>query len=325
MLLYSSPANTMPTETVIMKKTETSPFGTVSRVGHNSARFYNTRLYDGLTPPSDDATQEGYSENIPAQVNTIHCADSRNMFHLPNNSVHLMVTSPPYNVGKEYDNDLTLQEYRQLLSDVISETYRTLVTGGRACINIANVGRSPYIPLHAHIIEIALDCGFLMRGEIIWNKGSSAGTSCAWGSWKSASNPVLRDVHEYILVFTKGSYKRTTIRNGGVSTIGRDGFLEFTKSVWTFPTVSARKRGHPAPFPLELPRRLIQLYTFADDLVLDPFIGSGTTAEAAAAAGRRYVGYDINEEYVQHAQERAKSAEYASQQMSFLSDNRPQP
>ena len=123
------------------------------------------------------------------------------MSELPDYSVHLMVTSPPYNVRKEYDEDLTLEEYLNLLHVVFKETYRVLVTGGRACINIANLGRKPYLPLHALIIQTMLEIGFLMRGEIIWDKAASASPSTAWGSWQSASNPVLRDVHEYILVF----------------------------------------------------------------------------------------------------------------------------
>ena len=141
-------------------------------------------------------------------LNRIYCKSSEDMSEIPDSSVHLMITSPPYNVGKEYDNDLTLDEYLELLSTVFSEVHKKLVTGGRACINIANIGRKPYIPLHAMIIEIMLDLGFLMRGEIIWDKSASGGGSCAWGSWMSASNPVLRDYHEYILVFSKDSYSK---------------------------------------------------------------------------------------------------------------------
>ncbi len=302
-----------------MKKSETSSFGTVSRSNHDAGKFYNTRLYEGIASPDD--SKGPYHENEPSQVNVIHNADSRNMEHLPDESVHLMITSPPYNVGKEYDDDLSLTEYRKLLAEVIAETYRTLVVGGRACINIANVGRTPYIPLHAHIIEIALGCGFHMRGEIIWDKGASAGSSCAWGSWKSSSNPVLRDVHEYILVFSKGSFKRRTKDDGkGIDSIGRDDFLEFTRSVWQFPAASARQAKHPAPFPVELPRRLIHLYSFENDLVLDPFMGSGTTAEAAVLAGRRYVGYDIDSQYVQQARARLEKAANAGKQMSLDAD-----
>ena len=123
------------------------------------------------------------------------------MDELPDNSVHQMITSPPYNASKEYDENLSLREYLDLLYSVWQETYRVLVWGGRACINIANLGRKPYIPLHSYIIDAMQKIGFLMRGEIIWNKAASASPSTAWGSWCSASNPVLRDIHEYILVF----------------------------------------------------------------------------------------------------------------------------
>jgi len=145
-------------------------------------------------------------------------------------------------------------------------------------------------------------CGYLMRGEIIWDKGSSAGSSTAWGSWLSASNPTLRDVHEYILVFSKGRFRREP--NDRSPTIQRDDFLELTKSVWQFPTESASRVGHPAPFPLELPRRLIELYTFEGDVVLDPFMGSGTTALAAIDTGRHYIGYELDPTYAQNARER---------------------
>lgn len=141
-----------------------------------------------------------------------------------------------------------------------------------------------------------------MRGEIVWDKGGSAGSSTAWGSWQSASNPTIRDVHEYILVFSKGRFKRE--RLGRENSISRDDFLEYTKSVWRFSTVSARRIGHPAPFPVELPRRLIQLYTFVDEIVLDPFMGSGSTALAARESGRHFVGFDTNPAYITLAEER---------------------
>jgi len=216
-----------------------------------------------------------------------------------------MVTSPPYNVGKEYDENLSLSEYLTFLTRVWKEVYRVLVPGGRACINIANLGRKPYIPLHAYIIRTMLDVGFLMRGEIIWNKAASSSPSTAWGSWLSAKNPTLRDVHEYILVFSKETLSRG---NPGKrkSTISKSEFLEFTKSVWTFPAVSAKKIGHPAPFPVELPYRFIQLYTFQGEVVLDPFMGSGQTAIAAIKTERYYIGYEINEEYVKLAEKRIR-------------------
>ena len=144
-----------------------------------------------------------------------------------------------------------------------------------------------------------------MRGEIIWNKAASASPSTAWGSWRSPANPTLRDVHEYILIFSKGDFSRKNPHKRK-ATISRDDFLEFTKSVWTFPAVSARSVGHPAPFPVELPRRLIQLYTFEGEVVLDPFMGSGQTAIAALDADRRYVGYEIEADYVRLAEKRIR-------------------
>jgi site-specific DNA-methyltransferase (adenine-specific) len=227
------------------------------------------------------------------------------MGELPDSSVHLMVTSPPYNVGKAYDEDLTLRDYLAFLKRVWAEVRRVLVPGGRACINVANLGRKPYIPLHAFIVEDMIELGFLMRGEVIWDKGASAAASTAWGSWRSASNPTLRDVHEYILVFSKGSFNRKNPHRRA-STITRQEFLEYTRSVWSFPAESAKKVGHPAPFPIELPYRLIQLYTYADEVVLDPFMGSGQTAIAALKAGRRYVGYEVDEEYARLAEQRAR-------------------
>jgi len=287
--------------------TQTSSFGSPGRINHDSTSFYASKLYEGL--PTEIRGE--YIENpVPSQfLDKIFCKSSDNMEELPDNSVHLMVTSPPYNVGKEYDENLTLQEYRQFLKNVWKEVSRVLVSGGRACINIANLGRKPYIPLHAFIIEDMLDFGFLMRGEIIWNKASSSSPSTAWGSWLSAANPTLRDIHEYILVFSKGSFSRKVL-SGKISTITKADFLELTKSVWTFPAESARKVGHPAPFPVELPYRLIQLYTFEEEVILDPFMGSGQAAIAAIKANRHFSGYDISEEYVKLAEGRIK--EYLS-------------
>ena len=283
------------------KKTATSPFGAPGRVSHDASSFYASKLYDQL--PSEQ--EVNYIENSipPENLNTIFCRSSETMVELPDASVHLMVTSPPYNVGKEYDKDITLKDYLEFLGRVWREVYRVLVPGGRACINVANLGRKPYIPLHAFIIQDLLEIGFLMRGEIIWNKAASAAGSTAWGSWQSPANPTLRDVHEYILVFSKGAFSRKNSHKRQ-ATISREEFLEFTKSVWTFPAVSAKKVGHPAPFPVELPLRLIQLYTFKDEVVLDPFMGSGQTAIAALQSLRQYVGYEVDAEYVHLAETR---------------------
>jgi DNA modification methylase len=280
--------------------TETSTFGTAGRVSHDASRFYESRLYEGMS----EEKEVEYSENpVPQEVlNRLYCKSSESMNELPDNSVHLMICSPPYNASKEYDQDLSLEEYLGFLKRVWEETYRVLVPGGRACINVANLGRKPYIPLHSYIIEQMQHAGYLMRGEIIWNKAASSSPSTAWGSWRSAANPVLRDVHEYILVFSKSNFRRAPRKRE--STITKEAFLEWTKSVWTFPAVSARKVGHPAPFPEELPHRLIQLFTFMGDVVLDPFAGSGTTCLAAFRDGRGYIGYEINPAYIQLANRR---------------------
>ena len=283
--------------------TQTSAFGTPGRINHDSSKFYNSKLYEGLNNGKDVE----YVENQinPQNINKVFCKSSEAMSELPDNSVHLMVTSPPYNVGKEYDENLSLKEYRELLRRVFKETYRVLVPGGRACINVANLGRKPYLPLHSYIIEDMHDIGFLMRGEILWDKGSSASPSTAWGTYLKANNPVLRDIHEYILVFCKDTFTRLN-PNKRKSTISKEEFLEFTKSVWKFPAERASKVGHPAPFPIELPYRLIQLYTFEGEIVLDPFVGSGTTCIAALKTNRKYVAYDIDKEYCDLAERRIK-------------------
>lgn len=283
--------------------TETSSFGTNGRINHDSTKFYNSKLYSSLEAKEiEDKTEQ----ELPTEyINKIILGSAENMKELPNNSIHLMITSPPYNVSKEYDDDLSLKEYLTLLENSFKETYRVLVNGGRACINVANLGRKPYIPLSDYISTMMIDLGFNMRGEIIWNKAASASPSTAWGSWQSAANPILRDIHEYILVFSKGDYKRE--RQQKENTITKEQFMEWTKSIWTMNAESARRIGHPAPFPEELPNRLIQLYSFKGDIILDPFMGSGTTALSAIKADRKYVGYDISEEYIALAEKRLYS------------------
>lgn len=286
------------------KKTKTSEFGVSGRISHDSTPFYSRKMYKDLELPKPSKKDLIENPAPPEYLDKLIVGDARDVLKkLPDNCVHLMVTSPPYNVGKEYDVDLTLREYLDFIEEVLREVYRVLVWGGRVCFNVANLGRRPYVPLHAYIIQIFEKIGYLMRGEIIWYKGNSiVGSSTAWGSWQSATNPVLRDVHEYILVFSKGSFKRE--KNGKKDTISRDEFIEFTRSVWSFPPSSAKEIGHPAPFPIELPYRCIQLYTFEGDVVLDPFVGSGTTCIAAIMLKRHYIGIDINEEYIRLAQNR---------------------
>src|SRR4030065_2671835 len=165
----------------MMKKgSKTSSYGTTSRISHDSSKYYNSRLYSEL--PGNNGTPPVADQPFPKEYeNSLVLGSSENMKEIPDNSLHLMITSPPYNVTKEYDEDLSLKEYLQLLRNVFSETYRVLVYGGRACIHVANLGRRPYIPLSDYISHIMLEIGFLMRGEIIWYKGAGAGVSMTWG------------------------------------------------------------------------------------------------------------------------------------------------
>lgn len=281
--------------------TSTASFGAGKRENHDASAYYARRMT--RTP---DPAASGEVRDAPVNVlDRVFVQSSESMGQLPDGCVALMVTSPPYNVGKDYDDDLDLDEYLGLLQRVFAETYRVVEPGGRVAVNVANLGRKPYLPLNHLVGSVLTEIGFLLRGEIIWKKAKAAGGSTAWGSWQSAKNPTLRDVHEYVLVASKGSFRR---ERSGEDTISKEGFLEATMSVWDILPESARRVGHPAPFPTELPRRLIELYTFAGDVVLDPFLGSGSTAIAAVQAGRHFVGYETDPEYAALAEHRIASA-----------------
>jgi site-specific DNA-methyltransferase (adenine-specific) len=252
--------------------------------------------------PRRGPTELGEVVDPPAAIiDQLFLQSSESMHQIPDNCVALMVTSPPYNVGKDYDEDLDIDEYLALLHRVFSETHRVIEPGGRVAVNVANLGRKPYLPLNQYVAALLTEIGFDLRGEIIWQKAKSAGGSCAWGSWRSAKNPTLRDIHEYVIVASKGSFARV---RKGEDTIGKEDFLDATVSIWDILPESARRVGHPAPFPVELPRRLIELYTFAGDLVLDPFLGSGSTAVAAVETGRHFVGFDLDPSYLEIAERR---------------------
>ena len=248
--------------------------------------------------------KEKHQENNVSLIkNKIFNKSSEDMNELVDNCVSLTVTSPPYNIGKDSDLELNDEEYWKMINKVFSETYRVTKSGGRLVVNVANLGRKPYIPFSKYFTEALNEIGFIMRGEIIWQKSKGANANFAWGSWLSASNPVIRDIHEYCLVFSKDSMKNSS---GGKSTIDKNEFMESTLSIWNITPEKAKKIGHPAPFPVELPKKFINLYSFKDDLILDPFIGSGTTAVASKLLKRKYVGYEINKNYIEIANNRLK-------------------
>jgi site-specific DNA-methyltransferase (adenine-specific) len=285
--------------------TSTSNFGVGKRESHDATAFYERFETPDV---SDDATIVApYEIGEPFQ-----CADARDMHAIVDGSVALVVTSPPYFAGKQYEEELerdgipsSYAEYLELLEAVFAECKRKLEPGGRLAVNVANLGRKPYRSLSADVIRILQDdLGLLLRGEIIWRKGEGAAGNCAWGSFRSPANPVLRDTTERVIVASKGRFDRARSKaereRAGLPSINEieaDEFMAATLDVWDIPPESARRVSHPAPFPVELPARLIELYTYENDLVLDPFMGSGSTLVAAARLGRRYVGYDLDPTY----------------------------
>jgi site-specific DNA-methyltransferase (adenine-specific) len=292
--------------------TSTSNFGVSRRENHDASAFYDRfrapELSDDTTVPAPEPVAEPFV-----------CGDARAMDAVADGSVALVVTSPPYFAGKQYEEELEREgvpasylEYLELLRSVFRECVRTLEPGGRIAVNVANLGRKPYRSLSADVIGILQDdLGLLLRGELIWQKGEGATSSCAWGSFRSAANPVLRDITERVVVASKGRFDRARTAKrreaDGLpfrSTLMTDDFLALTLDVWDMPTESARRVGHPAPFPVELPEQLIRLYTFEHDLVLDPFMGSGSTLVAATRLGRRAIGYDLDPQYVEIARRR---------------------
>jgi len=289
------------------RPTTTSAFGVGRREGHDASDFYAR-----FTPPrlsgDDDVVR-------PSAVDTVWVGDAREMDacgSVADRSVALVVTSPPYFAGKEYEQDMgeghvpaDFAAYLGMLHDVFAQCFAKLEPGGRIAVNVANLGRKPYRSLAADVVGLLEDLGFLLRGEIVWQKSHAAGGSCAWGTYQRPGNPVLRDVSERIVVASKGRFDRAVPADQRArvglpheGTITMDEFVDATTDIWDLPAESATRVGHPAPFPVELPRRLIELYTYRGDLVLDPFMGSGSTAVAAVRTERHYVGFDTDPDYV---------------------------
>lgn len=307
--------DTAPRSRRSRRTTATSAFGASRREGHDASAFY-ARF---RTPDLSDDDTLADATAVETIRNRIFVGDSRNMAEIPDGSVGLVVTSPPYFAGKSYEEALgeghipaDYVEYLDMLGDVFDECRRVLEPGGRMVVNVANLGRRPFRSLAADVIGILQDdLGLLLRGEVVWLKQRGSSGSCAWGSYRSATNPVLRDTTERLVVASKGRFdraqsaaKRAKSGRPSVSTIPADEFLEATLDVWEIPPESATRVNHPAPFPVALVERCLQLYSFAGDLVLDPFMGSGSTAVAARRLGRDFVGYDMDQQYVELAMSR---------------------
>lgn len=303
------------------KGTTTSNFGVGRRENHDAAGFYERFRMPELSTDETVLSPEPIAESL------VH-GDARSMDTIKDGSVALVVTSPPYFAGKQYEEELQREgvpgsylEFLQLLTDVFAECVKKLEPGGRIAVNVANLGRKPYRSLSADVMRILQDdLGLLLRGELVWQKSEGASGSCAWGSFRSAANPVLRDISERVIIASKGRFDRAVSTKDRAkrglphrNTVGVDDFMNLTLDVWSMPPESAKRVGHPAPFPVELPEQLIRLYTYEDDLVLDPFVGSGSTGVAAKRLGRRFVGYDLDPEYIGIAQARYDNAERSAE------------
>jgi site-specific DNA-methyltransferase (adenine-specific) len=298
--------------------TSTSNFGVGRREGHDASAFY-----DRFPLPVIDRESKDLVDWYPLPDDGCFVGDSRVMDdRVKDGSVALVVTSPPYFAGKAYEEELgeghipaSYVDYLRMLHDVFATCVRKLEPGGRIAVNVANLGRKPYRSLSADIIRILQDeLHLLLRGEVIWRKADGAGGNCAWGSFRSPSNPVLRDLTERVIIASKGRFDRAQTpaerKVGGYPyephLLTNDDFMAATLDVWEIPPESATRVNHPAPFPVALPELLIKLYTYKDDLVLDPFLGSGSTVVAAARTGRRGAGYDMEPTYVEIARERVR-------------------
>jgi site-specific DNA-methyltransferase (adenine-specific) len=298
------------------RATSTSAFGVSRRENHDASGFYARFTAPELSDDEEVAA--------PGVVDEIYVGDARRMDRVRPGSVALVVTSPPYFAGKAYEAELgeghipaTYVEYLTMLEDVFAECVDKLEPGGRIAVNVANLGRKPYRSLSADVIGILQDrLGLLLRGEVIWQKARGAGGNCAWGSFKQPANPVLRDVTERVVIASKGRFDRalkpaSRAERGlpsRASTTAEE-FMDATLDLWELAPESATRVGHPAPFPVELPQRLIELYTYEGDVVLDPFMGSGTTAVAAVRTGRHFLGYDTDDGYAKAARARVAEAQ----------------
>ena len=221
------------------------------------------------------------------------------------NSVDLVITSPPYNVDIKYNshNDqLAYSDYLEFSKKWLTKCYRLLKNEGRFCLNIPlDKNKGGQQSVGADLTVIAKKIGFRYHSSVVWNEGNISRRT-AWGSWLSASAPFVIAPVELIVILYKNKWKKTS--GSKISDLNREEFMEWTNGLWTFSGESKKKVGHPAPFPIELPKRCIKLFSYVGDIVLDPFLGSGTTLIASYQLNRKVIGFEIDEGYCELAYNR---------------------
>lgn len=254
-----------------------------------------------------DHNFESENNEFPEEFkNKIICGDSEEILKkLPNNCVDLIFTSPPYNFGLNYENhkdSVNWESYFEKLFKIFDECIRILKFGGRIIVNVQPLF-SDYIPIHHIISNFFMSRKLIWKGEIIWEKHNYNCKYTAWGSWKSPRNPYLKYTWEFLEIFSKGDL--THIGETSETDLTSNEFKEWVYARWDIaPERDMKKWGHPAMFPEELARRVIKLFTFKGDIVLDPFNGVGTTTKVAKELGRKFMGIDISEEYCSKAEQR---------------------
>ncbi|MDD4780682.1 MAG: site-specific DNA-methyltransferase [Tissierellia bacterium] len=253
----------------------------------------------------------------PEYLNKIICDKSENFLKkLPDNCIDLVITSPPYNFGLAYENhyDANLWDtYFEKLFEIFDECIRVLKYGGRIIVNVQPLF-SDYIPTHHIISNHFLQRKMIWKGEIIWEKNNYNCKYTAWGSWKSPSSPYLKYTWEFIEIFCKGDLKKPG--NSNNIDISAEEFKQWVVAKWSIaPERKMKEYGHPAMFPEQLVERALKLFSYKNDVILDPFNGAGTSTLVAHKNDRNYIGIDISEEYCKTAEERILKSR---NQMSIL-------
>jgi DNA modification methylase len=256
---------------------------------------------------ADKGFKKEYNEVPQEYINQIICDDCEEVLKkLPDNCIDLIVTSPPYNFGLEYNahNDTHVwNDYFSKMERILQECVRVLVWGGRIVFNVQPLF-SDYIPTHHMFSQIFIKLGLIWRNEIIWEKNNYNAKFTSWGSWLSPSSPYFKYTWEFIEVFCKGDIKKMNRWNTEPDLTPEE-FKTWTIGKWSIaPERKMKEYGHPAMFPEELVRRAIKLFSFPGDIVLDPFNGAGTTTFVADQLNRRYLGIDISKEYCETAKKR---------------------